>query len=329
MGWNGAQSYGVRVESSRLADYAATAGSANSATTAGTANNLIGKPTLHGTTYIGRTLADASNATTPTYSFKNDPDTGMYSDGYGNLNFSTNGMYRGRFDGGGNLGITSAFYGGGGGGLTGFAGSLTAANTDSISGSVHRGYVWTGIQQFKIAKGNGAYGGNVADLHQFFSDDLGCSGFSWHRGDGYVTNMTLDPDNCVRMGGWSAPSSRFTFEMGPGNFYAAGNISAFSDARRKKNWVDAPADFVERWATVTAGTYDRTDQELTQVGMVAQDVQAILPHAVSEDAEGMLSLNYGGAAAVATVELAKELVKLRKRFDQQAVVLAKLMEKFK
>jgi hypothetical protein len=96
-----------------------------------------------------------------------------------------------------------------------------------------------------------------------------------------------------------------------GNFTAFGNVTAYSDERLKTNWRDVQSDFVALWANVKHGTYDRLDVVATQVGLSAQDVQAILPHAVSEgaptiDGQVFLTLNYGAAAAVATVELAKK-----------------------
>ncbi|OFJ48092.1 hypothetical protein BA896_002980 [Janthinobacterium lividum] len=92
----------------------------------------------------------------------------------------------------------------------------------------------------------------------------------------------------------------------------AGNVSAYSDARLKKNWTNMPIDFVERWAKVRAGTYERIDSGEVQVGLAAQDVQEIMPNATPLMADGYLALSYGSAAAVATVELAKEVVELRK-----------------
>lgn len=96
-----------------------------------------------------------------------------------------------------------------------------------------------------------------------------------------------------------------------GNFTAFGNVTAYSDERLKTNWRDVQSDFVAQWAGIKHGTYDRVDVESTQVGLSAQDVQAILPYAVSEgiptiDGDVFLTLNYGSAAAVATVELAKK-----------------------
>lgn len=201
-------------------------------------------------------------------------------------------------------------FNGSGEGLTGYASKLTAYGAVTIVDAVDKGYTWTGQQYFLQNKGASAYGGATNSYNSFYSTDGGAAGFSFYR-IGYATNMTLDPDNVIRIGGWSAGANRFQMDMS-GNLTMAGNVSAYSDARLKKSWTNMPTDFVERWAKVRAGTYERIDSGETQVGLAAQDVQEIMPDATPLMADGYLALNYGGAAAVATVELAKEVVELRK-----------------
>lgn len=211
--------------------------------------------------------------------------------------FSPNGnLYASKFNGSGE-------------GLTGYASKLTAYGAVSIVDAVDKGYTWTGQQYFLQNKGAGAYGGATNSYNSFYSTDGGAAGFSFYR-LGYATNMTLDPDNIIRIGGWSAGANRFQMDMS-GNLTMAGNVSAYSDARLKKNWTNMPTDFVERWAKVRAGTYERIDSGEIQVGLAAQDVQKIMPDATPEMADGYLALNYGGAAAVATVELAKEMLAMK------------------
>jgi CDP-diacylglycerol pyrophosphatase len=76
-----------------------------------------------------------------------------------------------------------------------------------------------------------------------------------------------------------------------------------------------PESFVERLAAVKVGIYDRTDGErITQVGVSAQSLQKLLPEAITKAADemGTLSVSYGNAAMAAAVELAKEIVALKK-----------------
>ena len=98
-----------------------------------------------------------------------------------------------------------------------------------------------------------------------------------------------------------------------GNFTAVGNVTAYSDERLKKNWRPVQDNFVEKLAQVKSGIYDRTDIEATQAGASAQDMQKILPESVLDGEH--LSLAYGNAALVAAIELAKQVVELKKEIE--------------
>lgn len=90
----------------------------------------------------------------------------------------------------------------------------------------------------------------------------------------------------------------------------SGDITAFSDERLKKNWRTVTDNFVERLAGVKSGVFERTDMEITQVGVSAQSLREVMPEAVL-DMDGTLSVNYGNAALASAVEIAKELVALK------------------
>jgi hypothetical protein len=96
-----------------------------------------------------------------------------------------------------------------------------------------------------------------------------------------------------------------------GNFTAVGNITAFSDERVKTNWRPVQKNFVSKLANIKSGIYNRTDIKDTQVGVSAQSLQTLMPEAVQTDKDGMLSVNYGAAAMVSAIELAKEIALLR------------------
>lgn len=98
-----------------------------------------------------------------------------------------------------------------------------------------------------------------------------------------------------------------------GNLTATGNITANSDERLKGDWEALPGDFIERLAAVKSGTYARVDMKGADrhAGVSAQSLRDVLPEAVLEGTQGLLSVAYGNAALVACVELAKEVVRLR------------------
>jgi hypothetical protein len=110
-----------------------------------------------------------------------------------------------------------------------------------------------------------------------------------------------------------ANSQVWYFSGTNGSFTAPGNVTAYSDERLKKDWSSVGSDFVERLAEVKSGTYTRIDSGLRQAGASAQDMQKLLPEVV-QDGEH-LSLAYGNAALVAAIELAKQVVELKKEIE--------------
>jgi hypothetical protein len=140
--------------------------------------------------------------------------------------------------------------------------------------------------------------------------------------------MGLDSDNVLRIGGWSASANRWVLDMS-GNMTAAGNVTAYSDERLKKNWRNMPVNYVTRLAQVKVGIYERIDEkDLTQVGVSAQSLQELLPEAIltANDDMKTLSVSYGNAALASSVELAKEVVDLRARVAMLESLISKLMD---
>ena len=111
-------------------------------------------------------------------------------------------------------------------------------------------------------------------------------------------------------------SSNLAIIDSSGNFTALGNVTAYSDERLKKDWAPVGVDFVSKLAQVKSGTYTRIDNDdIRQAGVSAQSMQEVLPETVLEDIDGNLSVAYGNAALVSAVELAKEVVELKKRLE--------------
>jgi hypothetical protein len=126
------------------------------------------------------------------------------------------------------------------------------------------------------------------------------------------TAYYVDANSGSRMNGITADS-----------LYSYGNVTAYSDERLKKDWENLPSNFVEELSKVKSGTYTRVDSGERQVGIGAQSLQLILKEAVS-DKEQYLGVNYGNAALVSAVELAKEVVNLKAQINQQQLELEEL-----
>jgi len=91
-----------------------------------------------------------------------------------------------------------------------------------------------------------------------------------------------------------------------GSIRATGDVKAFSDIRIKKN-IRVIQNALVKTMALRGVTFDRTDADLPrQVGLIAQEVQAVLPEAVSCEEDGTLSLAYGNLVAL-LVEAIKEL----------------------
>lgn len=99
---------------------------------------------------------------------------------------------------------------------------------------------------------------------------------------------------------------------GLGALTMGGNVTAYSDETLKTNWRPLGSDFIEKLAELKSGIYDRLDTEITQVGVSAQGLRKFMQHAVQSNDSGILSVAYGNAALVSAVELARELVALKK-----------------
>lgn len=129
---------------------------------------------------------------------------------------------------------------------------------------------------------------------------------AFHRSAAFAINMGLDTDNVFRMGGWSAAANRLQMDMN-GNLTMAGNVTAYSDIRLKKDieTIDGALDLVSKMRGVR---YTRIDTENRNVGVIAQEMLEVLPEVVQQGVgdDDTLSVAYGNLVGV-LIEAVKEL----------------------
>jgi len=89
-----------------------------------------------------------------------------------------------------------------------------------------------------------------------------------------------------------------------GNFTATANVTAYSDERLKKNIQKIP-NALDKVMQIDGVTFDRVDNGERGTGVVAQQLQKVLPEAVLADKEGMLSVAYGNTVGL-LIEAMKE-----------------------
>jgi hypothetical protein len=117
--------------------------------------------------------------------------------------------------------------------------------------------------------------------------------------------MGLGTDNVFRIGGWSAANNCFQMD-GSGNLTMLGNVTAYSDERQKKD-VETITDAIEIVKSLRGVRYTRIDNDERGIGVIAQEVQKILPEVVQAGVgdDDTLSVAYGNMVGV-LIEAIKE-----------------------
>jgi hypothetical protein len=92
-----------------------------------------------------------------------------------------------------------------------------------------------------------------------------------------------------------------------GNFVASGNVTAYSDIRLKSD-IEIIENALSKIKQIRGVTYNRSDLigSPRQTGIIAQEVQAVIPEAIVTDQNGILAVTYGGLVGI-LIEAIKEL----------------------
>ena len=121
------------------------------------------------------------------------------------------------------------------------------------------------------------------------------SRFSWFRGGSHS-----DTENNAGTGG----SVAMTLD-GSSNLTVSGNVTAYSDIKLKKN-IEVIPNALDKVMQLRGVTYDRVDMDSPrQTGIIAQEVEEVLPEAVQTDEEGIKSVAYGNIVSL-LIEAIKE-----------------------
>jgi hypothetical protein len=103
-----------------------------------------------------------------------------------------------------------------------------------------------------------------------------------------------------------------------GTITASGDVIAYSDARLKTN-VQTIVDPIGSVQSLRGVTYERIDSGKKSLGVIAQEVQAVLPELVVEAEDGTLGVAYGNMVGVlieAIKEQQKQIDALREQVKQ-------------
>jgi hypothetical protein len=184
----------------------------------------------------------------------------------------------------------------------------TAYYWNFADGSISNIYTFiVGLAYYQCNFGSGAYSGAQSSPPlQVYSSDGGTAMMSFHRSGAYAVNFGLDPDNVLRIGGWSAAANRLQLDMS-GNLTMAGNVTAYSDARLKKD-VETIGDALGLVGKMRGVRYTRIDTEMPGTGVIAQEMLEVMPEVVQQGVgdDDTLSVAYGNLVGV-LIEAIKEL----------------------
>ena len=202
---------------------------------------------------------------------------------------------------------------------TNVTGNLSTLNLNGGSGASSTSFwrgdgAWTAVNLATSVTGNLP----VTNLNSGTS----ASSSTFWRGDGLWATPPVTPAAGVNQqvqynsGGAFAGSGNLVFDGT--NLTCGGNVTAYSDEALKMNWRPFPEDFIEQLAQIQSGIFDRIDSGLTQVGVGAGSLKKVMPNAVQDNENGLMSVAYGNAALAAVIELAKRVVSLEKQIKDKS-----------
>ena len=146
-----------------------------------------------------------------------------------------------------------------------------------------------------ISAGNGLTGGGAFSMNQSSSETVGLN-------VGGGNGISVSADGVAMSGSYT------------GTFTATGDICAYSDASLKTN-IETIEGALGKVESIRGVTFDRIEDGSTSVGVVAQELEAVLPEAVHTDANGTKMVAYGNVTGLlieAVKELSAQVAELKK-----------------
>lgn len=198
--------------------------------------------------------------------------------------------------------------------------------------------VWHAVPTSASAmlKDGGEFTGPIKGTSAEFSATVKAGGF---QGDGSgLTGMKKEQIvNALGFTPVNKAGDNMTGTLGGTNINLSGTLTAAvvtqtSDERHKYKWKRVSAGLVDDLAVLTkAGsfTYKRKHGGFDSLGVSAQELERSLPEAVMELPDGTKTVNYGPAALVASVALAREVVRLRDDVAQLKASMTETMHSLK
>ena len=172
-----------------------------------------------------------------------------------------------------------------------------------------------------ISGSRSSYGGIFDDYGDVnWMHDVGGNGGNWSVNFGWYFYFHRT-NGCLGVAGSSTSSSYGLYEQG-GGIYSTGNVVAYSDRRAKENIVTI-SNALDKTLKLRGVFYNKIDDETKtrQVGVIAQEMEEILPEAViyAEDTDeyGVAYGNVVGLLIESIKELKQEVDDLKKKLEEK------------
>jgi len=142
-----------------------------------------------------------------------------------------------------------------------------------------------------------------------FNDNIICSFGNSNDGELFCNGSHMYLDLNSGIGNFyirDGTTTRYTFNDN-GSLTCTGNVTAYSDITLKRD-IEVISGALDKVSAIRGVTYTRTDlpEEPRQAGVIAQEVEQVLPEVVLTDEEGIKSVAYGNLVGL-LVEAVKEL----------------------
>lgn len=160
----------------------------------------------------------------------------------------------------------------------------------------HQSHASTGGFRFNNSSGS---------LKGYIYQDSG--GFGLLNSSGQWGFRTNGSTSYICYGGSTKIATTSTGCTVTGVMYSSGDVTGFSDIRLKEK-IEKLDNPIERLFQFSGNTFWRKDLEMWQTGLLAQEVEAAIPHSIHETEEGIK-----GVAIMAPVALLVEVCKDQQR----------------
>jgi hypothetical protein len=135
--------------------------------------------------------------------------------------------------------------------------------------------------------------------------------------DGWLARMTITNNGNILMGTTSNNGERLYVS---GNIRATGTITANSDISLKKNLLKIE-NALEKVEQINGYTYEfKSDDSKRHAGVIAQEIEGVLPEIVNKGNDGILGVEYGNISAL-LIEAIKEQQKKINELEVKLIAL--------